>query len=236
MKLKTIGSQKMRDDAHFQFHALLLALILEFSVVMTKIKPIYDIYRSAYLVEDEVFKKIKKSPLTKPIANLDKKRDDAYDYMVATVKSARKHYSPEVVVASEHIEIIFKAYGDINKKSYYEQTSAVKNLVQELSSDKNKNHIALLRLRDWVDELSRINEEMSVMMNQRIDDSLEGLQLSMKSARREVDKAYQAMRKQIDLLVMLEGVATYEKFIEKTNAIISGYAVAARPKKKKGEG
>ena len=75
--------------------------------------------------------KIQKSAITAQIQDADRARDEIYAGMVETSNAALKHFSEEVRGAAARLKILFDTYGDVNRKSLSEQTSATYNILQE---------------------------------------------------------------------------------------------------------
>ena len=221
-EIQSVKTTALRNDSHFQFNKSVLALIAETGPDSLKIRPQYDAYIVAFNKEDAVLKKIVKSDKTEKIAALDKERDHKYSAIVAMNKASLQHHSEEVVEAAKRLGILFKTYGNINRKSLLDQTSALYNLLQELKGT-YKNDVALTRIKDWTDDLERINNELEALMKERFDHEFETADIALKTARKATDDAYQAVRKQVGALVLVYGAADYEAFIGKVNLLIDQF-------------
>ena len=233
MEIKTIKLTGMRNDAHFQFHTYTVEICNEENFDKLNIRALFLPYRDALAKEDELLTQIEKSELTEKIKNADYERDRVYSSVTAIIKTTVKHYNPEVVEAAKRLKIVIDTYGNINKKSYDEQTSAVYNILQELKG-KYAEDVELIRITEMVDELERTNKAVETLIKQRMNETTHKNTDNMKELRGTVDKLYLDIRKRINAAVIIEGEGNYASFINKMNVLIDRYrTLLARTKGKK---
>jgi hypothetical protein len=225
MKIDKTYNYNMRNDAHFQFHTEFRDLVEKHGAGELKIKPQFDAYLPLYEREDTALKKISRSAITAQIQEADKARNDIYAGMVGTTAAATKHFSEDVRKAASQLKIVFDTYGNAARKSLIEETSAIYNLLQDLS-DKYAGDVAALGIGAWAAELETRNKAFETLMKERFDETAARTDIVLKEARMEADAAYLAMRDRLNALALIEGAAAYEPFIKALNAVIAKFNAA----------
>ena len=249
MKINKTHLLALRNDEHFQLMKFVLDLGAEVGVDKLKVEKPFTALAKLHAQEDEALKKITKNALTAQIEEADTERDDIFRGLVNTVRAARTHFLADVREAAVRVVIVFDSYGNIAAKSYIEETSAVYNLCNDLTSPKYKKDTELLALSDWLDALKKANDKVETLLGKRADDDAAITSLVLKEVRTQEDAAYNALMAMVDAqaLVATLGtdttvVAMYEAFIRRLNERISllndalairrGIAKAAKEKKK----
>jgi hypothetical protein len=106
---------------------------------------------------------------------------------------------------------------------------------------KYASDVAKVGLGPWLAELKARNIAFSDLMRKRFDESSLRVDIVLKKARAELDKAYYAITERINALMLVEEADNYEQFIKKLNPIISKYLIilaaqVGRVSKRKGKG
>ena len=222
MKIETFYRKNLRNDEHFQFHTEFRSLITKEGAQNLKIEALFDAYTPLYDKEDEGIKRVTKSALTGKIHEADKARDDMYTGMAEINAASLKHYRPTVREAAQKLKILFDTYGDVSKKPLNEQTSAVYNILQELKG----RYVAQTRIvgiDGWATELETRNQIFDALVKERFDEAAAKTDVVVKTARVELDAAYDAIVERINAFTVIEGGALYERFAKTLNTIISKY-------------
>ena len=81
-------------------------------------------------------------------------------------------------------------------------------------------------MMEWVEELESNNTTFDQLMTDRFDEADDKTRLRMKNVRKEIDKAYKAIAKRINALIIVNGEATYTDFVNKLNLRIDYYTKA----------
>jgi hypothetical protein len=225
LKINSIDTNHMRNDAHFQFFTEFRDLAAAEGPEKLKIKPLLDAWAALYLREDEALKKIIKSEYTAKIQEADKARDEIFSGMVEITRASLKHYDETARAAAGRLKIVLDTYKNIDKKTVNEQTSAVTNLLQELKG-KYAPDTAAVGVDGWAAELETRNNALGALIRERFDESASKSDIVLKEARAQVDKQYRTIAERINALVIVEGADVYESFIRRINAIIAKYARA----------
>ncbi len=225
MKIQSLSTHNMRNDAHFQFHTEFRDLVVQHNPLTLKVKPQFDGYLPLYNREDEALKKIVKSEFTAKIHEADKARDEIYLGMAETVTATLRHFNPNVRQAAERLKILFDTYGNVANKPLNEETSAIYNILQELKG-KYTADVASVGLTQWVAELETRNQTFEGLVKERFDETAaRTTDIVMKQARAQLDEVYKTIVERVNALAIVEGVAAYEAFIKTMNAVIAKYAV-----------
>jgi hypothetical protein len=192
MKIKEFKLSHLRNDEHFQFMQFVLALVKEIGAAALRVEPQNAALAAAHRQEDEALKKIMKSALTAQIDEADRARDGVFRGMAGAVRSAQDHFKADIRAAAVRLGIVMDTYGNVAARSHVEATSAVYNLLVELTT----RHVAdteALDLGGWITELDRLNREVEKLLEGRADEGAERSSLVLKTVRAEVDDAYRAL-------------------------------------------
>ncbi len=216
MKILNLKSEKLRNEEHYQFQTEFKALVERFTPATLGIEEAFAAYLPLYANETEALDIITKSAVTDEIANADHLRDSNYRGLCDTVKGASNHFSDKKREAANRIQIVIDHFGNINAKTYDEQTAAIKSLIADLNGQYAAD-VETLRLDEWLTELQANNNAFEALMNERYSDDAGKTQLRMKEVRKEVDTAYRTITTRIDALVVVNGLETYAPFIKELN-------------------
>jgi hypothetical protein len=221
-KINQLALSRLRNDEHFQFMTDFTNLVKRFKAETLKIVPQFNAFLALYKQEDEVLKKIAKSALTAQIAEADAARDEVFRGMADAVLSASRHYNAPVREAGERLQIVMQTYGNVAKKAEAEETSAIHNLLQELTT-KHLADMEQLDLGGWIQELDRRNIAVERLMEARYTEEAGRSGLVLREVRGQVDEAYRVVANRVDALQIVEGGAAgapWAAFIAEINAIV----------------
>jgi hypothetical protein len=222
MKIETITTQRLRNNEHFQFHTEFRDLVTGARPEMLNIEDSFETYLVCYANEDVAFQKIVKSATTAEIEAADKSRDQIYRGMADTNKAAVNHFDGEISAAARRLKIVFDTYGNLSAKPLNEETSAIYNLLQELTGNYAAD-VQKVGLSAWVTQLDVENKAFDALMKSRVDEQAAKTELKMKQTRNDTDKAYAVIVERINALIVVEGAANYETFVRKLNIVINTY-------------
>jgi len=222
MKIDTFYRKNLRNDEHFQFHTEFRDLINKEGAQNLKIEIQFAAYLPLYAKEDEGIKRVSKSIFTAKIHEADKARDDICTGMMELNEACTKHYSQTVSEAAKKLKILFDTYGNISQKPLNEQTSAVYNILQELKGD-YAQAAQTVGISGWATELEARNNAFEALVKERYDEAAARSDVVVKSARVELDGAYDAIAERVNAYAVIEGGELYERFIKTFNSVISKY-------------
>ena len=222
MKIETFYRKNLRNDEHFQFHTEFRDLVTKEGAQNLKIDTLFAAYLPLYNKEDEGIKRVSKSIFTAKIHEADKARDDICTGMMEINEASTKHYSQAISEAAKKLKILFDTYGNISQKPLNEQTSAVYNILQELKGD-YAEAAGIVGISGWATELEARNNAFDVLVKERYDEAAAKTDVVVKSARVELDTAYDAIVERVNAYAVIEGGELYERFVKTFNSVISKY-------------
>ena len=223
MNIKKIDLSRFRNDEHFQFHTEVKELINMFDAEKLNIIAQFNTYKSCYLFEDEAYKKIIKSAITKDIEAASRRRGIIFSGMAGIIKSALKHFNKDVAEAAYRIKILFDTYGNLSEKPLNEATSAIYNFIQELLSKSREKDVEAVHLKEWIIQLEVENKNVESLIMKRDDENSVKTHLSMKECRLELDRAYISIVELINAMILIEGNSKYSAFVDRINTCIDRY-------------
>lgn len=143
------------------------------------------------------------------------------------------HYNPDVVEAARVVSRQFKKYGNINRKSIIEKSSAISHLVAKITSPPYDALLETLNLTDWVKQLYADNQALKSIFDERANEVSARPSGNVQAARNKATPAYLALVNRINALAEVNGDEVYAPFIDTLNVYASDYITAIRKRKGK---
>jgi hypothetical protein len=214
----------MPHGLHLQFVLAVVALILagKFEVIRRKLGVLVDRLVECAERENECYKVIQKSDLSKLKALKDHERDNLVKGVKKLIGAALLHFKTHIAAAARRLKIVFDTYDkpiQIIQQAYDVETVTIRNLVKEFM-DKYAADVELLGLAEWLQELTLRNEEFDSLSKEYNEELSVKTPLRPKDTRQDTDEAYNNMIEAIDGLVQLEGITEYAAFISELNTLI----------------
>jgi hypothetical protein len=226
MKINNLDTNRMRNDAHFQFHADFIALVNGATAEALKIAALWTAHAALFAKLDEALKKIVMSAATPKIREADKERDELFSGFKKLLAGLCEHFDPAIRDAALNVQVVVHTYGNVAAKSLSEETSAVYNLVQELKTAKYSGLIGQLNLTQYLNKIEMKNIMVSALIQERDRDNASKTHVAVVEARRALDGSYKHIVDIINanlLLGQLAG-AEAEEFVNTANETIHRYA------------
>jgi hypothetical protein len=233
-KIKAIHLSYFTADAHLMYMVQFKDLVDESRPIKTLLGTKYQDFLLKLGKEGEVFQIMKKSDLTDPLAEAARRVDRALIGMNTAVAAALHHPDHTVVVAAQSLHNRLKAFGNIARKNYEEESADVNMLLMELAGPEYAAKVTLVGLTTWVTELTAAEAAFEALYTQRRDEESQKPQETMLEARRDTDAAYRPIIEALNAHTVVDDVATegLETLIEKLNTNIERYNNIYRPTKK----
>ncbi|MDR2882276.1 MAG: DUF6261 family protein [Alistipes sp.] len=230
MKIKPLQLHSLRNNELFEFCRELIALVGATTPAALKIEPQWAAFTALYAQADEALKKVEGSTITADIAELDHRRDNLIRGLRDLVDAGLLHFDDATHQAARRVEQVLDTYRDVLRLGVVEQTSAVYNLLVELTGEGHSADCERLGLVPWIGELDRVNTAIEKAFAARNDEEAARTTLVLKEVRAALTDAYRALTERIDALALIEGGAVYGRFIGELNVIVARYKdlVAAR--------
>ncbi len=225
MEIQNFSLTGLTNEEHYKFMFDANSLIIAAGASSLSIVNEYDVFKKTFLNEDEALGFVRKSSITDNINAADLNRDTTLKGFKKGIESCLSHFKPANREAAKRLLVFLNTFGNVAAKSFQEESAAIIKIVSELKAT-HAADINLLGLMEWVDELEANNNAFNQLMTNRFDESDDKTRLRMKSVRKEIDKAYKAIVKRINALIIVNGEADYTDFVNKLNLRIDYYAKA----------
>lgn len=223
MKTNDLSLSLLRNEEHVQFHTDFKSLVETSNAAKLKIEEGFAAYLPIYNDELEALDIIRKSAITDDIAQADTLRDSIFRGMCDAVKSALRHFSPDVQKSASCLNVVLDHYGNVTKKPYDEETAAINSMLIDLNT-KNPADIAATGLAGWLAELQAKNDAFDTLKKNRYTDEASKTSLRMKQVRIQADAAYHAITSRINALIIVNGETAYIGFVNELNKRIESYS------------
>lgn len=211
---------RFRNDQHLFLMTKAQFLILQETAAKLGIE-IYDSeFNNAVTVETATVAVEEGSIYTKKMNAKAGERKDLLAGFEHLVENGLRHYDPAKKDASEHIARVMAVYGNINKKSKAEKTTAIRNLTHDLLAPENLPFLTLIEGTDWAMKLQSVNEEVDTIYLTRNNEETERISGNVRAARAVTDPVYTNIVDKINAQVIVNGEADYVHFINQLNGII----------------
>ena len=224
MKIKRVNFHLFRNNEHFQLQTEFKALVEEFNPDTLKINPLFgDRYLPLYIAEDEAMIKIAKNFFTEERDDADRGRDASFRGSADMVIASLNHFDPEVQEAARRLKIVFDTFGNVARLPLNEETSAIYNLVQEIT-EKHAESAGKLGLMPWLNKLKADNQAYEALVTGGYEEEMTKTELKAKETRAEVDTVVRQIMERIEALIVVEGETNYAEFVRRLNLIFEKYA------------
>jgi hypothetical protein len=222
MKILTIYFTYLRAEAHYQFLLLVQKLLNTYYAVVAIVADLLPQFNELLTLESKLVDAVRASEYTAELAEIDKRIDRDIVGINAAVKSALHHFDPDVVKAAQNLELRLKSFrGEIDKKSYEEESAAVKILVADLQTT-YAAQIAKVGIVEWVAELSAAQAVFEQLFITRNAELAGRPQERLSDVRKQIDAVYRLMMERIDAYNVLHtGDDTCLQFVNELNREIA---------------
>ena len=225
MEIQNFSLTGLTNEEHYKFMFDANSLIIAAGASTLSIVNEYDIFKKAFLNEDEALGFVRKSSITDNINAADLNRDTTLKGFKKGIESFLSHFKPANREAANRLLVFLNNFGNVTAKSYEEESAAIIKIVSLLKTT-HADDINTLSMMEWVEELESNNNAFDQLMTDRFDEADDKTRLRMKNVRKEIDKAYKAIAKRINALIIVNGEATYTDFVNKLNLRIDYYTKA----------
>ena len=222
MKIEKFNQNNLRNEEHHQFQTEFKTLVDQSTPSALNIENDYASYQVHYEEEGEALNVVRKSALSDEIPDADHHRNDILHGMFDAVKSASRHFNPELKAAAIRIQVLFDHYSDITSKPYDMKTSAITSFIADLTTT-HAGDSSTLSLNDWIPVLKSSNDGFINIKAARYSEDASKTQLRMKAVRADVDNSYRTIIERINALITINGDAAHKSFVTELNLRIAKY-------------
>ena len=224
MKIKRVDFRTFRNNEHFQCQKEFKALVEQFNPDVLKINPLFNSsYLPLYADEDEAITKVGTNTFTEKRSDADSARDQTFRGFVDTVNAGHNHFDPEVREAARVLKIVLNTFGNVAQLPLNEETSAIYNLIQELT-EKHADNVDKLGVAPWINKLQADNQAYEALVKGGYEEEATKTELKAKETRSEIDKVVRQVIERIEALILIEGESNYAEFVRLLNIQFDRYA------------
>jgi hypothetical protein len=231
MKLKKIDLHLFRNDEYDQFMSEMNKLFVEFTTETLGIVVQYAQFKVQLNDVESAMKVESGSSQTKLITDADAYRDQLDQGLELQVESYSYHWDQAVTEAARRIGRIISQYGNLRKLSYNEESSAIANKVQELTSATYAPDLELMNLTVWTGKLLDANNAFIATFSDRANEEASRASSNVRKARAVLDPTYTSIVNRINALIEINGEEAYSAFVDKANYYTDYYKTTITARK-----
>lgn len=222
--MKTLKShfEALRNEEHLQFQSEIKTLIEQYDAAKLGIEPQFRQFMEQYTNEVNAINVITKSATSDQLVQVDNERDEIFRGLSDTVKANLNHRNPAKRDAATRLKVLFDFYGNVARKPYNEETTAIVKIVSELNGKYGADS-EVIGLKEWIADLESKNNEFDALMKIRFTEGATKLDVAMKSTRVEIDSINREIATMLDALMLVNGSQAYEPFVREYNARVEKY-------------
>jgi hypothetical protein len=224
MKITRLKLIKLRNEEWFNFFTEFKTFVEETTPEVLDIEALFAVFLNFYKMADDTLEQIRKSNYTFTIVQMDGLRDDVFQGLNETVRSALHHFNEKKRTAAETLVTLFDHYGNLANRPYNEESAAIYNFLQDIR--KYADEVTALDLNGWLNELERSNNEFVKTVLDRNREYAGRTDLNMLEVRRQAGRAYLDILERIEALCLIQGDEKFAPFIKTLNANIERYKTA----------
>ena len=242
MKVNNFKKVALQNLEHSQYAINLHALCTEANI--EKLNPLLPALKTCIDKEEQALNLPRGKEFMQEIRELDAARDESYRALQLCVELAAHKRAADVKKAAQEITKVLKRYPDTPKMSNDKETSAIRNLADDLNSAQMKPLVTKIGAKADLDQLVADNEAFSAMFLKHYSATPPSKNFDLKKLRAATDEAINAvvlrMQSLADLLPDTVGLADlitrYNKLSDDRQLTLKLRKAAAEKKKKPGDG
>ena len=242
MKINIFDKQRLQNLEHSQYAINLYAICTEANI--EKLNPLLPALKTCIDKEEQALNLPHGKEFMEEIRELDAARDESYRALQLCVELAGHKRAADVKKAAQEITKVLKRYPDTPKMSNDKETSAIRNLADDLNSAQMKPLVTKIGAKADLDQLVADNEAFAAMFLKHYSATPPSKEFALKKLRAATDEAVNAvvlrMQSLADLLPDTVGLADlitrYNKLSDDRQLTLKLRKAAAEKKKKPGDG
>jgi hypothetical protein len=225
MELEKTDSGHFTNGLHDQFATEMKDLFTKHDPQAFNIVPQYNTFCWELDKENECYKIVRKDNYSVLKEEVDFERDTLVIGIIDGVKTALRHFKPEIKDAARRLKILLDEYNrpvPIVKQPYDAETASIENLLQNL----NKKYVAdmeLTGITEWVKELATVNAKFEQLVKASAEQKAQKADFRMAEVRKNVDQAWKNIIALIKADMLRYGDEKYRDFVSEWNALVKHY-------------
>lgn len=213
------------NGTHLQFGVDAENLFSQLDPQKYNIDPQLQKLRETIKIETDCYKFIRKSDFSAIKEEVDTERDNATLGVRDTINMFIRHSNQEISGAAKSMKLTFDAFNrptPIVDQAYDTETASIDGLLAEFRK-KHSQHIEILGLTDWINELTRANNRFKELTDASNKEKAQKISLNMTNARKNVDIALKNIIKIIEGDMTRNSDINYDEFVSQWNSLVKHY-------------
>ena len=239
MTIQVLKKNSLHNLEHSQYAINLHTICTEANI--EKINALLPALQKAIDKEEQALNLPRGKEFIKEIRQLDAARDESYQALRLCVELAKHKRAADVKAAAKEVEKVMKRYPDLVKQSNNKETSAIRNLADDLNDAKMAPLVLKIGAKADLDQLVADNDAFAAMFLKHYSATPPSTEFDIKKLRAETDEAINAvvtrMQSLADLLPDTVGLSAlitrYNKMVADSHLTLA-LRKAAADKKDKG--
>lgn len=221
----SINLRQLRNAAYLQFMRLLIQLVNDNDPATLKIRAQLDELQRQYDAFNTLYLLPRGNRISKEIAALDLRRDNALVGFLAIVSGETRSFIPERKAAALLLDENLRKYGtEISGLNYQEQSTVITNLIEDWEAEEElRDALTTLGLNEWKEELNESNNEFISRYIERTKELAEGSDENLKMIRLDFNQAYYTLLKWIESFATVDPTNSYDVVVRQINMLIEQY-------------
>jgi hypothetical protein len=203
-KIEAINLSNFDNNTHYHFMVYFSELVSTYPASMLGLEDLYGNFSNNLKAEDLALRIEEGSTVSKTLEHLDQLRDKTWNAINMRIKATLLSPLEEESQSAKVLERVLQFYGDISSLNYYEQSSALTNLSNDLLLPENELHIDRVGFPVWVIELKRLNEQFQTIYNEQTTEFAGRKSDDVKSVRILIDPIYNQLIEKMNASIVLE--------------------------------
>lgn len=224
-KFIKLDKVKLTNGLHIEFMYLFKEKMSAIDTIGNEeLENYFSSFNEAYNEENRCYKLSKGSDLTQIINQTDNERDMIYSCIrnIINAWSNNGVYSSEQSSAKK-LKSVLNNYKIDNQQQKDEQTSRIRNLIEDLQSPTMQTHLTKLNITALVQTLKEKNMYFAVLIDQRNTEKGLKQKGALRNARLVIDNIYDEILSYIEAAERFTHAESYTNFINNWNNTINYY-------------
>jgi hypothetical protein len=221
MKIIKIHLSHLNNEGHYQFLRQVHVLLDRYPGVKSRVIVLYDKQVVLLVLEGRLVDAMRGSEYSGELSGADKRVDRCIVGINKLVGAGMHHFDAGVASAAKRIYERLKVFGNIESKSYEEETVAIHILLADLRGPYAAK-AELIGLMPWIEELEAAIEAFDALFMLRNEELANRPTEKLTDVRRENDGIYAQITDRVDAAALLEeSHDVFDAFIGELNTLIS---------------
>jgi len=221
-KIKTIRFSYLRADAHARYLVTFKSLLLKYPTIQSIVMLQYIDFEKLLILEEEILNNMRKSVLTEKITATGILIDGYITSIGELINANIRSSDPDIAEAAKILQVRFKAFGNIARKAYEEETESVNLLLNDLEFPPYLDYIEILGLSTWIADLRSAEIIFEQLLDERNDEYAAKPKEHLRNIRHQIEIIYHNMIDRLTASAIIGSTdPTIFIFIDKLNAEIT---------------